>query len=77
MHLSLVEPLYRETGSSEFAQISFDGTNAMQEAEYFAGPYLSVRYFHQLKVYIFRFYFPIASFSYAPCFGATIVPGDR
>ena len=49
----------------------------MHETRKFAGPSRTVHILHQRKVYIVRLSFPVASFSYAPCLGATIVPGDR
>ena len=50
---------------------------ALQKTEQFAVPFRSIRFLHRLKIYIFRLSFPIASFSYAPCIGAAIVPDDR
>ena len=75
MHPALVQPLYRAKSNSKmytnFHSLTYP---AFQYAELFAGPSRSVGFLHQQKVNIFRLSFPIAYFSYAPWFGATIVP---
>ena len=42
---------------------------AQHESGQFLGSYRSVRFLHQLRVYIYRLSFPIPSFWYAPCIG--------
>ena len=49
---------------------------ALHETQKFAGLFRKVGFLHQRKVYIFRFSFLKASFSYLPCDGATFLPGD-
>ena len=74
-HPALMQPLYRARSSSKmYANFHSRIYTALPFAQHFAGPSRSVGFPHQFKVYIFRLSFPIDLFSYAPCFGATIVP---
>ena len=70
-----VQPLYRARRSSKLStNFHLRTYTALQYAEQFAAPSKPVGFLHQLKVYIFRLSFPIASFLYAPCFGGTVAP---
>ena len=75
MHPALVQPLYRARSTSKvYANFHSRTYTALQYAEHFAGPYRFVGLLYQFKVYIFWCSFHITTFSYALCFGATIVP---
>ena len=75
MHPALVEQLHRARSSCKICANFHSRTyTALKYAEHFADPSKSSGFLHQLKVCIFMLSFPIASFSYAPCFGGNVAP---
>ena len=75
IHPASVQPLYRARRSSKMCANFHSRTyTALQHLEHFAAPSRSVGFLHQLKVFIFWFYFPLTTSSYSPSFGATFVP---